>query len=243
MLLIRQRPVTVTPPSISSGQQQRTGAFARINFKRTQRTGTPMSAQKFRRHLITGSSRTEAIKKESSSWRSRTPAFLAALFAAGATLGPALDGIHGTVHLLTYDSAQFYIGGVQSSGWVALLLGTFYAVIGSLHIAGDHWQSQVSQQQSLYSQQTLPYVLASIGTVALLLQISAILYDNGKQYTMIAAVLLVLGVINFKIFEGCGTTPIQTSSSNLAEASRHGDCLHIPVHGVDVLLLLHTGSG
>ncbi|KAL3162006.1 hypothetical protein ABBQ38_009081 [Trebouxia sp. C0009 RCD-2024] len=165
MLLVRQLPVTVTPPFISSGQQQRTGAFVRANLKQTQHTGIPMSAQKFRRHLITGSSRPEAIKKESSSWRSRTPAFLAALFAAGATLGPALDGIHGTVHLLTYDSAQFYIGGVESSGWVALLLGTFYAVIGSLHVAADHWQSTDSQQQTLYSKQTLPYVLASIGCV------------------------------------------------------------------------------
>lgn len=69
------------------------------------------------------------------------------------------------MHLLTYDSAQFYIGGVESSGWVALLLGTFYAVIGSLHVAADHWQSTDSQQQTLYSKQTLPYVLASIGCV------------------------------------------------------------------------------
>lgn len=98
-------------------------------------------------------------------WRSKTPGFLAALFAAGATLGPALDGIHGTVHLLIYDSAQFNIGGVKSSGWVALLLGTFYAVVGSLHVAGDHWQSTDVQQQSLYSKQSLPYVLASIGCV------------------------------------------------------------------------------
>ena len=71
------------------------------------------------------------------------------------------------MHLLKYDSAQFYMGGVESSGWVALLLGTFYAVIGSLHIAGDHWQSKGSQQQLLYSKQSLSYVLASIGCVIL----------------------------------------------------------------------------
>ena len=99
------------------------------------------------------------------SWKSKTPGFLAALFAAGATLGPALDGIHGQVHLLTYDSAQFDLGGVESSGWVALLLGTFYAVIGSMHIVGDHWQTTDAQQQSLYSQQSLPFVLASMGCV------------------------------------------------------------------------------
>ena len=80
-------------------------------------------------------------------------------------LGPALDGIHGTVHLLQYDSGQFNMGSVQSSGWVALLLGTFYAMIGALHIYGDHWQNRVAAPagHSLYSKQTLPYVMASVG--------------------------------------------------------------------------------
>ena len=104
-----------------------------------------------------------SLDLQEASWRSKTPGFLAALFAAGATLGPALDGIHGTVHLLKYDSAQFDLGGVESSAWVALLLGTFYAVIGSLHILGDHWQTTNSQQAVLYPRQSLPYVLASIG--------------------------------------------------------------------------------
>lgn len=97
------------------------------------------------------------------SWKSKTPGFLAALFAAGATLGPALDGIHGTVHLLQYDSAQFDLGGVESSLWVALLLGTFYAVIGSLHIVSDHWGTTDTKQESLYPKQSLPYIAASIG--------------------------------------------------------------------------------
>ena len=137
------------------------------------------------------------------------------MFAAGATLGPALDGIHGTVHLLQYDSAQFYLGSVESSGWVALLLGTFYAVIGSLHIVGDQWQTINAQQQLLYTKQSLPFVLASLGyinvlmvliflltflllytvcclkqfascsTVALLLYTSAVLYDNGISYPVV----------------------------------------------------------
>ena len=135
------------------------------------------------------------------------------MFAAGATLGPALDGIHGTVHLLQYDSAQFYLGSVESSGWVALLLGTFYAVIGSLHIFGDQWQTTESQQQQLYTKQSLPFVLASLGygltiltlllifailyfvrsqtqrvpcsTVALLLYTSAILYKTGTSYPLV----------------------------------------------------------
>ena len=95
----------------------------------------------------------------------KLPWFLSILFAVGAVLGPALDGIHGTVHLLTYDSGQFDMAGVQSSGWVSLLLGTFYAVIGALHILGDHWQDTEASQtgQNVYCKQTVPYVMASIG--------------------------------------------------------------------------------
>ena len=60
---------------------------------------------------------------------------LAKLFVAGATLGPLLDGIHGTVHLLNYDSLPLEIGGLHSSCWVPLLLGCFYAVAGSLQVS------------------------------------------------------------------------------------------------------------
>ena len=54
--------------------------------------------------------------------------------AAGATLGPALDGIHGSVHLLNYDSLPLELGGLHSSFWVPLLLGAFYVVAGSLQV-------------------------------------------------------------------------------------------------------------
>ncbi|DBA76973.1 TPA: hypothetical protein ACH3X1_009566 [Trebouxia sp. C0004] len=136
-------------------------------------------------------------------WKSKLPWFLSSLFAVGAVLGPALDGIHGTVHLLTYDSGQFDMAGVQSSGWVGLLLGTFYAVIGALHIIGDHWQDTEAWQtaQTMYRKQTVPYVMASIGTVALLLYTSAILYANNIDYTQIAVLLLLLASVNFKLFE------------------------------------------
>ena len=101
-------------------------------------------------------------------WKAKMPQLFFALFAFGAVLGPALDGIHGRVHLLTYDSGQFYAAGVESSGWVALLLGTYYAIIGSLHIYGDHLQSPLQAQGNLYTKQSLPFVLASIGYGCLL---------------------------------------------------------------------------
>ena len=96
-------------------------------------------------------------------WKAKLPLFLSATFAAGAVLGPSLDGIHGRVHLLTYDSGQFDLGDVESSGWVVLLLGTFYAVIGSLHVLGDLWLNSDEQQEELYDERTVPFVFASIG--------------------------------------------------------------------------------
>ena len=55
--------------------------------------------------------------------------FAASMFVSGAVLGPLLDGIHGRVHLLEYDSLRVDVGGLHSSAWVALLLGTYYAVL------------------------------------------------------------------------------------------------------------------
>ncbi|DBB10444.1 TPA: hypothetical protein ACH3X3_001990 [Trebouxia sp. C0006] len=50
---------------------------------------------------------TPEILVQGTRWKLKLPWFLSILFAVGAVLGPALDGIHGTVHLLTYDSGQF----------------------------------------------------------------------------------------------------------------------------------------
>ena len=165
-----------------------------------------------RRHRAMSSARNV---EQGARWKSKLPWFLSLLFAVGAVLGPALDGIHGIVHLLTYDSGQFDMAGVQSSGWVSLLLGTFYAVIGALHILGDHWQDTEASHsgQTVYRKQTVAYVMASIGyglqvieaklhamqqccntilmmcvhhsTVALLLYTSAVLYANNVDYTQV----------------------------------------------------------
>ena len=98
-------------------------------------------------------------------WKEKTPRLLAYLFAVGAVLGPSLDGIHGRVHLLTYDSAAYEVAGVQTSAWVALLLGAFYASVGGLHILGDQWRSSKGDQSTiqLQSKLDLPFTLASIG--------------------------------------------------------------------------------
>ena len=100
-------------------------------------------------------------------WKDKVPRHLAVLFAIGAVLGPSLDGIHGRVHLLTYDSASYEIAGVQTSAWVALLLGTYYASVGALHVFGDHWQSQQGCQSTAQIAHRLnaPFALASIGYV------------------------------------------------------------------------------
>ncbi|KAA6419995.1 MAG: hypothetical protein FRX49_10017 [Trebouxia sp. A1-2] len=39
------------------------------------------------------------------------------------------------------------------------------AVIGALHILGDHWQDTEALQtgQTVYRKQTVPYVMASVG--------------------------------------------------------------------------------
>jgi hypothetical protein len=66
---------------------------------------------------------------------------LCSLFAAGAILGPLLDGIHGAFGLLEYDLAPIELGddlgSLHTSLTVPLLLGTFYAASGALHVWGD----------------------------------------------------------------------------------------------------------
>ena len=121
--------------------------------------GTPGFKDKFRTAAKAGAEQELGLLAKR---QAAIPRFLVSLFAAGAILGPPLDGIHGTVHLLNYKAcscspahalrhaficsgqhqagmqvAAFDIGGLHSSLWVPPLLGAFYAIIGSMHTLGD----------------------------------------------------------------------------------------------------------
>ncbi len=41
------------------------------------------------------------------SWKQKAPSFLLLMFGLGATIGPAVDGIHGQVHLVTTFPISF----------------------------------------------------------------------------------------------------------------------------------------
>ncbi|DBB10445.1 TPA: hypothetical protein ACH3X3_001990 [Trebouxia sp. C0006] len=64
---------------------------------------------------------TPEILVQGTRWKLKLPWFLSILFAVGAVLGPALDGIHGTVHLLTYDSGQFDMADTKQGLALAVL--------------------------------------------------------------------------------------------------------------------------
>ena len=40
-------------------------------------------------------------RKSTAAWKQKAPRFLATMFLLGATIGPAVDGIHGQVHLVS----------------------------------------------------------------------------------------------------------------------------------------------
>ena len=57
--------------------------------------------QTSRPYLASRASQTEAPSRTlAPQWKQRAPKFLAAMFLLGSTVGPAVDGIHGQVHLV-----------------------------------------------------------------------------------------------------------------------------------------------
>ena len=129
--------------------------------------------------------------------RSPLPTFLAALFAAGANLGPPLDGIHGAFALLRYDLAPLKLGdgagALHTPLTVPLLLGTFYAASGFLHIVGDEFFSTAALPLP-----TLPLPLprrgpalaaCTLALVAAHLALSALLYNAGVPTDQISLAL------------------------------------------------------
>ncbi|CAL5226963.1 g9848 [Coccomyxa viridis] len=143
------------------------------------------------------------------SWKQKAPGFLLLIFGLGATIGPAVDGIHGQVHLLQYDSAPVHIGSLDSSVWVFGLLGAFYAVLGALYVILDGLVQSGTILQGKNAGATveavkradLPFTLLSLGVVATLHELSSILYAQGVPYGQIAAILAACAAANWAIFD------------------------------------------
>lgn len=124
--------------------------------------------------------------------------FLLSLFAAGATLGPPLDGVHGAFNLLQYDLAPVRIGdslgALHTSVTVPVLLGTFYAVSGFLHVLGDQFCA-TAKTSSLLLLLPLPprrgaaLAACALAVVAAHLALSALLYDAQVPAKLISLAL------------------------------------------------------
>eukprot|EP00873_Tetraselmis_striata_P046664 jgi/Tetstr1/466928/TSEL_011382.t1 len=123
----------------------------------------------------------------------------ASMFIAGATLGPLLDGIHGTVQLLHYDTLPVNLGGLHSSLVVPPLLGAFYAVVGALTNLADTLlqESDPATRDCLQRCQSPGQVALSIGIVAALLELSALLYKSGLPYGTLSVVLAAGGAAHW----------------------------------------------
>merc|ERR1711976_79351 len=124
----------------------------------------------------------------------------ASLFSAGFTLGPLLDGLHGRVGLLTYDALPLDVGDLHSSLVVPPLLATFYVVLGALTMALDS-AAGGGAKDAVERCSSAGYVALSLGSVAALLQLSAVLYRLGFAYSTIGAVLAAAGAANWAVFD------------------------------------------
>ncbi|CAK0786152.1 hypothetical protein CVIRNUC_009365 [Coccomyxa viridis] len=139
-------------------------------------------------------------RKSTAAWKQKAPRFLATMFLLGATIGPAVDGIHGQVHL---------IGSLESSVWVFGLLGSFYAVLGSLYVLSDSLIASgalgegqnVAATAKAADRADLPLTVLSLGIVAALHELSAILYAQGTPYGQIALVLAACAAANWAVFD------------------------------------------
>lgn len=136
-----------------------------------------------------------AIRGEYPSW----PAFLGTLFVAGCVSGPLLDSIHSRVRLQIYDSLPIDVLSFHSSVWVAPLLGAFYVVLGILHPVLDV-RFEGSQTPKLRNI-SWGKVALGVGTLAALLQTSAVLYENDTPYLAIHVVLAILSAGNWWVFD------------------------------------------
>lgn len=126
--------------------------------------------------------------------------------------------------------AAYDFAGLHSSVWVAPLLGAYYAVIGPLHILLDKLAAQsdasqdgasdfsvsgilrpiaealrsagnISSTRRLEESVSLPNLALNTGILALLLEVSAVLYSRNVPYLGIHAILSLLAAANWKVFD------------------------------------------
>ena len=147
----------------------------------------------------------------------------------GATVGTALDLIHGRVDVLRYNPER---GGIlwtglrdapqigddptsvlllQTSWAVPILLASFYVVDAGLYLVFCKGENEEPTNAS--------EVAVRLGVLGMLLQTSALLYQNRVPYTNIKAILGLLAVLNFVSFDKRLKTPHLVDKINALKAA------------------------
>jgi heat shock protein 5 len=133
------------------------------------------------------------------------PAVLASLAAAGATLGTLLDGIHSRVGVVVYDlyPAALPFGGPPSSMLVPPLLAAFYASLGGLVIAADTMMLREGDANtaSVLAHSSAARLGVSAAALALMLQLSAFLFEGGVESSSICVALALAAFINYALLD------------------------------------------
>mmetsp|Transcript_6854 Transcript_6854/g.41797 ORF Transcript_6854/g.41797 Transcript_6854/m.41797 type:complete len:253 (-) Transcript_6854:2210-2968(-) len=121
------------------------------------------------------------------------------LLLAGAVIGPLLDCIHTSVGLLEYDLATVHVGPLKSSAAVPILLAVYYVVLGLVHLQLPLLLKKLDASHVKPSNATT--VIGSLLILALMLEISSILFDNNVGLLETYIVLCSLCVANWYTFD------------------------------------------
>lgn len=120
-----------------------------------------------------------------------------ALFGLGFLLGPPLDAIHSRVQLQVYDNGAINLFGLPTSIWVPPLLGVFYSLAGMLQLLLD---KKLARKGNIPTT-TLPKVAASFLSLAVLLELSAELYNAGVPANLEGYILFFCAQFNWVVFD------------------------------------------
>jgi heat shock protein 5 len=166
---------------------------------------------------------------------------------AGATLGPALDGIHSSVGLQVYDLLPLglFNGALQTSALVPPLLAAFYATLTLLDGAAERLED--GDDSDADPPPSLPTTAACYASLAAGLALSATLHANQVPPPQIAAALAAFAAANFGAFDrtrrGLALALLCAAVAPLAEAqlmARFG-AWHYPRADVAVPVLFAAG--